>query len=186
MTKKSKTQRKEELRLRQEREEVVRRSLQFSTKRFKKFHEVITQLYNGEDLRQFFTTDRRMWKIDGCFENVSKKNDLHAKAYLRDIFIYLDKYSLLTGDEALINAVYNAFDFRIHWRNDILEWKPVNKQASFQFMELANYLFCKYEIPDFLYKAFYETDNALFIHWFIHLGTGGRVIEMKDIPIHFT
>ncbi len=186
MAKKHKSQREEQSMLKQEREKLIQDMLQYSKKRFKKFDEVIVQLYENKNLNQFFTTDKRMWKINECFENVVKKNNQRAKTCLKDIFIQLDKSSLLIAEEGSIQAVYKAFQFRANWRNDIFKWKPVSKQAAFQFRELASYLFCRYDVPEFLYKAFYETGNMLFISWFIHLGAGGKVREMENIPIPFT
>src|SRR5438045_1615733 len=108
-----------------------------------------------------------MWKINECFNAISKTNDLQAKAVLKDVFIYLGKCSLLTGDESLIHAVYNTFQFRGNWLNDIFEWQPTSKQAALQFRELAKYLFCRYTVPEFLYKSFYES-NLVFVKWFLH------------------
>jgi hypothetical protein len=104
---------------------------------------------------------------------------------LKDVFIYLEEYSLLTGDEFVIHAVFNCFLFRTCWLNDIVKWKPVSKNAAEQFIEIAGYLFCRYDVSKFLYKSFYD-NNLLFIEWFIHLGTGGKVTAMKDIPVAFT
>jgi hypothetical protein len=171
--------------LKVEREKVIAEMLQYSKRRFKRFDEVIIQLSNGEDLERFFTTDRRMWKINECFNATSKKDEVTARVLLKEVFIYLDQCSLLTSDETFIHGVYNAFQFRGNWVNDIFGWKPASKKAALQFKELAHYLFCWYDVPEFLYKSFYET-NLLFVKWFIHLGTGGRVIEMEGIPIPFT
>src|SRR5213075_2120348 len=112
---------------------------------------VIVQLYERKDLSKFFNTDKRMWKINECF-NATSKNP-KAKELLKDIFIYLGKCSLLTCDDSLIHAVYNSVQFRDNWLNNIFKWKPAAKQAAFQFMELAHYLFCQYKVPEFLYKA---------------------------------
>jgi len=143
-------------------------------------------LYRGEDLSRFFNTDKRMWKINECFNNLSKKGNQQAVKLLKDVFIYLDRCSTLMNDENLIQAVYNVFQFKANWRKDIFQWKAVDKSSSSQFVELADYLFCRYEVPAFLYKAFYEPNDKRFIRWFIHLAAGGKVKEMNDIPIPFT
>jgi len=186
MGKRSKSERKKQLQLSEEREKILCEVLRFSNKRFKRFDEVIMQLYAGEDLHVFFNTDKRMWKISECFNGVSKNDYLHVKTMLRNLFIHLDKCSLLMSDENMIQAVFNIFQFRAQWRKDIFKWRPVEQNSSFQLIELANYLFCKYEVPAFLYKAFYETGTTIFISWFIHLSAGGKVKEMKNIPIPFT
>lgn len=186
MGKKSKEERKRQLRLGEEKEKALSEVLRYSNKRFKKFDEVISQLYAGVDLSRFFNTDKRMWKINECFNSISKNGNQHAVKLLKDVFIYLDECSTLMSDENLIQAVYNAFKFRVNWRKDIFKWKPVDKSSLSQFVELADYLFCKYEVPAFLYKAFYETNDKRFMCWFIHLASGSKVKEMDDIPIPFT
>jgi hypothetical protein len=182
MAKAHKKEREEQLLLKQEREKCIEEMLRYSNKRFKKFDEVISQLHEGKDLNMFFQTDRRMQKIHECF---SKSENPDIKARLKEIFIYLEKHSLLINDETLIHAVFNCFQFNKYWLNDIFNWKPFSKNASEQFIEIAGYLFCKYDVPNFLYKSFYD-NNLLFIEWFIHLGIGGKAKEIKNIPIAFT
>jgi len=182
MAKTHKREREEQLLLKQEKDKCLEDMLRYSNKRFKKFDDVILQLYEGKDLSRFFNTDKRMWKINECF---SKFDNAQTKAHLKNIFIYLEKYSSLTSDEFVIHAVYNCFQFRKHWLKDIFTWKPVSKKASEQLIEIAAYLFCIYDVPKFLYKSLYES-NFLFIEWFIHLGAGGKVKAMKDIPVAFT
>lgn len=186
MGKKSKEERKRQLKLSEEKEKSLIEVLRYSNKRFKKFDEVITQLYGGQDLSRFFNTDKRMWKINECFTTISKKGNQQAVKSLKDVFIYLDSCSSLLRDENLIQAVYNTFRFKANWRKDIFKWHPADKSSSAQFAELADYLFCKYKVPSFLYKAFYETTDKRFIRWFIHLAAGGKVKEMDDMPIPFT
>ncbi|HTE11418.1 MAG TPA: PcfJ domain-containing protein [Chitinophagaceae bacterium] len=185
MSKKHKKIKEQELLISKEREEGINNALKFSRKRFKKFDEVILQLYLNKDLSLFFA-DRRIWKVNQCFETLSTKNKAIDRAILKNVFVYLDKWSLLVSEEARIQAVYNMVQFRAYWRKDILEWKPVSTQAEMQINELAFYLFCQYKVPGFLYKAFYEKTNMQFINWFIHIGTGKRVKDVKDIPFAFT
>src|SRR5215831_18021751 len=182
MGKKHKNKREEQLLLTEQRNQVLQDALSFSNKRFKKFHEVIMQLYNGDDLSRFFVTDKKMEKINGCF-NILPKSD---QPLFKDVLIYLTKCSDLISDEVYIAAVYNIVQFRAYWRNDIFQWRTASRQEEPQLKELINYLFCQYKIPEFLYKAFYEAKNTQFIYWFIHLTRGGRVKEMQNIPIPFT
>lgn len=184
MAKKNKTEREKQLLLNQEREDVIQQALCFSRKRFKKFEEIIHQLYVNEDL-SFSFSDRRIWKINECFNHLSSTTTAERKI-LKDVLVYLDDHSELVSDEEYIQAVYNMVLFRTHWRNDLFTWKPSAKQAIEQVKELATYLFCKYKVPTFLYACFYEKKNIQYIKWLIHIGDGGRVKEMKNIPIPFT
>lgn len=185
MSKKSKSERQKGLLLTLEREEMIQQALRFSRKRFKRFEEIITQLYAGDDL-SFSFTDRRIWKINECFEDILSRKKPGGKRLLRDVLIHLaDRSELVTGEE-YIQVVYNAVLFKAHWRNDLFNWKPHSKQAMGQAKELIQYLFCTYQVPDFLFVCFYETKSTPHIQWLIHIGGGGSVKALKDIPIPFT
>lgn len=185
MKKITKSEREQQKLVSQEKEQVIRQALQFSKKRFKKFEEIIHQLYMNEDLSSFFS-DRRIGKINECFTTLSSKSKETDRKILRNVFIHLYGYSALVSDEQFIQAVYKMVQFRAYWRNDVFNWKAASKQGAIQVKELAAYLFCKYKVPDFFYKCFYETTNDLHIYWLIHIGRGGSVKDMGSIPIPFT
>jgi hypothetical protein len=185
MAKKHKTEREKQLLKTAEQEAVIAQALQFSRKRFKKFEDVIGQLYLGADL-SFSFSDRRIWKINECFNDFSLKKKAADKKIFRDVLILLDKNSELVNGEKYIQVLYNMVQFRAYWKQDLFKWKPVTKQPVAQAKELAMYLFCKYKIPDFLYEGLYEIKNMQYIQWLVHLGNGGKVKEMKNIPIPFT
>jgi hypothetical protein len=50
--------------LKQNHENVIKEMLHYSKKRFKKFDEVILQLYENKDLSKFFNTDKTGIWID--------------------------------------------------------------------------------------------------------------------------
>lgn len=165
--------------------EAAERILQFSKKRFKKFDEIIESLYQGEDLGDYFS-DRRIWKINECFQRLSSKIKAKERVVLKDTLLQLNRFSLVLSTEENIEAVFNIVKFRAYWIKEIEHWQPSARQAETQVKQLAEWLFCKYRMPGFLYKAFYDGERTSFIYWFIHIGTGGRVKDLKDIPITFT
>lgn len=185
MSKKHKKIKEQEQLASQQREELIENVLKFSKKRFKRFDEVILQLYKGEDLSSFFA-DRRIWKVHDCFSKVSSKAKPNERAILSNVFIYLHKQSSLLSGEYFIHVVFNMVQFRAYWRKDVFKWKPSSKRAAEQASDLAFYLFCQYEVPGFLYRAFYEQTGLLFINWFIHIGAGGKVKDLCNMPINFT
>src|SRR5258706_478545 len=101
MSKKHKKIKEQQLLISKEREEVINNALKFSRKRFKKFDEVILQLYLNKDLSLFFA-DRRIWKVNECFETLSIKKKAIDKAILKNVFVYLDRWSLLVSEEEYI------------------------------------------------------------------------------------
>ena len=185
MSKKNKHIKEQKVVAEQQKEAELNNALQFSRKRFKRFDEVIMHLYEGADLRAFFA-DRRIWKVNECFTSLSFKTNLKARAKFRDMLVHLSKTTFLLSGEETIQAVINMFRFQNYWEKDVLTWKPESKRRAEQLKELAFYLFCKYEVPEFMYKSFYERSNVLFIKWFIHLGSGKKARELEDMPIAFT
>ncbi len=185
MSKANKKKREKETRSKQDREKVYEEMLLYSKKRFKKFDEVILQLYNDEDLSVHFS-DRRIWKVNDCFSKFSSKAKLGHRIILKDVLIYLDKHSSIILDEDYIQAVFNMVLFRAYWRKDLFKWEPLSSRSEKQLNELAFYLFCEYNVPEFLYKAFYEKKDRIHIIWFMHIGTGKRIRELAKMPIPFT
>ncbi len=185
MAKMQRSQREQALLLKQESEQKIEEVLRFSKKRFKRFEEIIEQLYAGENLSRFSSSDERITKISDCFNRLSTRKQEPDKKLLKEGLKYLDQYSDLVSGADSIQAVYNMVQFRTWWINDLFEWKPRSKQTVQQVKELAAYLFCRYKVPDFLYQSFYSS-NLLHIEWFIHLGTGRRVKDLNKMPIPFT
>src|SRR5690349_18183350 len=141
MAKMQRSQREQAILLKQESDQKIEEVLRFSKKRFKKFEEIIEQLYTGEDLSRFSSSDVRIPKISECFNRLSTRKQEPDKKLLKEALIYLDQYSDLVSNAESIQAVYNMVQFRTWWINNIFEWKPRSKQTIQQLKELAAYLF---------------------------------------------
>ena len=95
-----------------QREEFINNVLKFSRKRFKRFDEVILRLYQAEDLSPFFT-DRRIAKVNECFQFFSSKTWTVERAAMKNIFIHLHRHSQLFSDEEYIQTVFNMFSSKL-------------------------------------------------------------------------
>jgi len=166
-----------------EREKRLEMALQFSKKRFKNFEDVIEDVYCGKDLS--FVADKRIAKIQTFFNKLNGRHKSGERKLLRNALVYLAETSGLVGADEYIDVVCNMIQLSKQWRRDFFRWKPQAKQLETQVQELAAHLFCLYPVPQFLFKAF-STGNSLFTSWFIHIGGGGRVRDMENIPIPFT
>jgi hypothetical protein len=124
-------------------------------------------------------------KISACFNSIKGSKHETTRNKFRDLLLHLEKSSLITKEDSLINGLFNAAKFSASWIKPLEHWKPTIRNAERQFKELVEYLFCKYEVPEFLVKGFFETTNMLHINWLIHLGNGGRVKDLS-LPIPFT
>lgn len=165
-----------------EKDESAMQALQFSRKRFKKFDEVIDALYNCEDLSEHFA-DRRIAKVHELFTQGSESK---SRSFLRKVLVHFsERTQLLSGPEH-IQAVSHIVRYKDYWIRDIFKWKPASKQRASQFSELVSYLFCRYPVPVFLYKAFINERDQRFMRWYIDLGTGASMKDMMSMPIPFT
>lgn len=182
MNNKHKSQKVEQILLKQQADQLIDEVLRFSKKRFKKFDEVIDLLHSNVDLSRFYNTDKRIRKLSECFKEIAREK----RSLFKEVLKYLNNNSILITGEESIHAVYNMVTFRKYWRNNIFQWKPSSKQDSIQVHELATWLFCQYPVPGFLFKAFYETNQLIAIDWFIHIGSGKRVKDMPKVPFRFT
>lgn len=185
MSKRDKKIKEKELIATQQKEELINNKLKFSKKRFKKFDEVILSLYLEEDLSSFFA-DCRIAKVHECFQIFSSKTKAVERAAMKNVFVHLHRQSQLFSGEDYIQTVFNMFQFKAYWRKDVFEWKASSKRGAEQVNELADFLFCQYSMPRFMYKAFFEKSNMLFINWFIHIGAGRRIKDLMNVPIPFT
>ena len=179
---------REEIKL-QEKAALVRdkasmQALLFSRMRHKNFGDVILLLYKGDKLAEYHN-DPRIALISQCFEQLSSPRRAKYKKVFKDLLIDIAVPRGLLGVEN-IHVFYNIVGAREYWIDDIYKWKPAARQKHLQIDEIISFLFCKYPVPDFLYKAFGAGGNKLFVKWLIHLGRGGRPKELEAIPLPLT
>jgi len=183
MGKKHKTVRQVQLSKTEERTRAEQEALMFSRKRFKQFNEIVERIFSGEDLSRFFS-DRRIWKVHDCiYSGKIKKTE---QPLLKEVFLKLINDSVLMSSEQSIHAVLKMFLNRQYWKSDLFAWKPKNNRAEAQVNELAIHLFCKYEVPQFMFNALSEEVNSSQMLWFIQLGAGMSPVQLSNIPIPFT
>ncbi len=74
-------------------------------------------------------------------------------------------------------------------RNAMLEqvahWNPDTRNADKQVRSLINFLFVRYEMPEFLYDAWFKTD-VKHVGWFIDLARGGSMRNLGNLPVEFS
>jgi hypothetical protein len=88
-----------------------------------------------------------------------------------------------------------GIDFLLHlarfqgdWLQNPEDWQPVNDNPMDQISSLLRYLFGIYPLPHFLDAAWlsgFSEDAERYRHWFIHLGQGGKLEELR-FPLPLT
>ncbi len=182
---KFKSQIQQQLLQKQQRDDVLHERLAFSKKRFKKFDEVIALLYKYEDLSAHYN-DARIRTLHYFFEKLNSKNNLQERATFKNILLHINKNSKIINEEVLMTPLFNVLKYKKHWINNLYHWIPNSKKGKEQLHELLTFLFCKYAVPNFMYKCFNEEKNVHHIDWFIHLGNGKSVKELKNLNTPFT
>jgi hypothetical protein len=168
-----------------EREEASVQALLFSRKRHKNFGDVILLLYKGVKLAEYHN-DPRIALISKCFEQLSSPRMAGDKKALKDVLVDVAvPRGLIVGTD-YIHVLCNIVGARKYWINDIYNWKPVSRKKYLQLGEMIEYLFCKYPVPDFLYKAFDSNGSKLYVKWLVHLGRGGKLKDLENVPLPLT
>jgi len=74
------------------------------------------------------------------------------------------------------------------WHNNPDFWHPSSKNTDRQFNSLVKFVLCRYDVPSFMDKVWYKSDNQndLFQEWYINLGNGENIRKQKGLPIELT
>lgn len=92
------------------------------------------------------------------------------------------------GCAAAFNMVLHHYNL---WNGNVYEWKKPSRNPYKQIESLISHLFCKYKVPKFLFKVFYDFSNTslytnLGFKWFLHLGNGKSARELPGIEFGLT
>lgn len=113
------------------------------------------------------------------------KNNSKKDVNFREIISFLlSKRSTMVNDEKLMKSLVNIannYNKKIRELNT-LKFKSHNIDK--QFNELVYHLFCKYKVPNFLYRCWFG--KIKYIDWFIELGQGKNIRKCENLPIPLT
>ncbi len=141
----------------------------------KKPHQIIDMFLNG-----------KIKKRD--IPSVGSYSEIYSYIKEVDFLEFIKKFTIKKGnplsDKKHIIALHNLFLRKKEWINDITSWKRKSYNSDKQIVSLSRHLLCKYDIPSFMDKCWYGT-NQNWIDWFIHIGKGGNIRTSK-IPVILT
>lgn len=63
----------------------------------------------------------------------------------------------------------------------IEDWVPTRRNIKAQMKHLVKFLFCKYDVPNFLYKGF-ERNDINYIYLFLYIGSGKSFKDFDNLP----
>ncbi|OJJ18845.1 hypothetical protein BKI52_25065 [marine bacterium AO1-C] len=92
-------------------------------------------------------------------------------------------YRVFYQGEALL-AIYGQTK---HWLKSPKGWMPksIGNAGEILQQDLIDYLFVRYEVPQFMYQAWQDID-PLHISWFIHLAQGQNIRTAPGMQAHLT
>jgi len=92
-------------------------------------------------------------------------------------------YRVFCAGDALL-AIYGQAK---HWLKSPKGWMPKTDSNTGDSLkqDLVDYLFVRYEVPQFMYKAWQDID-PLHIGWFIHLAQGQNIKTAPGMHAHLT
>lgn len=147
-------------------------------KKLKTVKQAVDMMRKGAELKEF--------EGKSVYYAICHTHDkLHFNDEWLDFIQYLDKVSKVIDTPERINALHHVFDQRYQWIRPVNEWIPKTHNREKQFSNLVRYLFCKYDVPLFMDKCWY---NGVKPHqeWFTHIGNGGNIRTVRDLPIPMT
>lgn len=125
--------------------------------------------------------------IGTCFASMSQTQHTWKREAFRDLLLHLEAqgcYALLR-ETAFIEALANIAVFANKFVREIDTWEKDSWVADNQMSSLIKHCFAKYEVPEFMESVFYE-ENKIHMLWYIQLGRGESVLELKAFPVAFT
>jgi hypothetical protein len=117
-----------------------------------------------------------------AFEKNKNQEELfrHSKA-----LHFLDKNKFHKMLTQYSKSMIKVLDMSLFWIRDIEDWKCKSYNTHKQITSLISHLFCKYEVPEFMFQAWESTSHA-HIEWFLQLSEGVNARNLHKLPLVFT
>lgn len=95
--------------------------------------------------------------FNSTFENTEFKN-LNKKSKVFEIKLPSSGY--IPSEKLQCETVLkNILNYKKFWIQSVIDWKPKGSSFETVINSLIKFLFCKYSLPNFLYKSWYENVN---------------------------
>lgn len=125
--------------------------------------------------------------IGTCFASMSQTQHTWKRETFRDLLLHLEAqgcYALLREKEC-IEALANIASFGNKFVRGLATWEKDTLAVESQMSSLIRHCFALYEVPAFLENVFYE-ENKIHMFWYVQLGRGESVLDLKGFPVRFT
>ncbi|EDP96911.1 PcfJ domain-containing protein [Kordia algicida OT-1] len=184
---KSKSRRLKEKLAEKAKEAALQESLQRHNKAKKVlFPALIEKIFEGKE-RANYEHGSLAYILQNHFNSLNKKKQSRRREAFREILLHLYKKrcTKLLRNEEHLRSIYEIAWFGGNYVKDVTTWKRKSHNAEKQLKDLVKHCFAKYEVPAFMYEAWFDI-NRKYMSWFIDLGRGQSVKTLSKVPVRLT
>ena len=123
---------------------------------------------------------------NGHYVFLKDKNERDVVRKALEFFSKNKYFKMLKEYQYTIN---NILKLNIFWIRDISEWKCSSNNTYKQIKSLISHLFCKYEVPEFMFEVWTQNKSSLneqHLEWFMQLSSGESARNLSKFPIQVT
>jgi hypothetical protein len=101
-----------------------------------------------------------------------------------EFFVKIKAYKMLKEYNKTISQILKM---NLFWVRDISTWEWTSRNTYKQTKSLIEHLFCKYEVPEFMFQVWTEKNlNNKHLEWFFQLASGESARNLLKFPIPIT
>lgn len=150
------------------------------------FPAMVEKIYEGKEQTDYERNSLASI-IKHYFSGIPKKKEGRRRKAFKELLLYMYKRrcTKLLRNEANLSVLYLIARFSVNYVRDIQTWKRKSHNAEKQLKSLIKHCYVTYEVPDFMYEAWFDHDRK-YISWFIDLGCGKSVKSLSKMPVRLT
>src|ERR1035437_9471289 len=111
--------------------------------------------------------------------------DIAERERIENFLLFINKNKAHRMVEEYYKAINKILKYNIFWIRDIGTWEWKSRNTYKQFKSLVSHLFCKYEVPEFMFQA-WTSGTDLNVEWFLHLAEGKSARDLFRFPFPLT
>ena len=125
--------------------------------------------------------------IQWYFNKTSKKRHPWKRETFKDLLLHLyqKKCYRLVRTDYYVKVLHHMSLYGNQLVRPITDWQPQSILPEEQIHELIRHCFARYQVPIFLESAF-RLNHKTYMNWYIQLGKGKSVTQLKGMPIQLT
>lgn len=184
---KSKSTRLKEKLAEKAREKAIQDSLQKHNKAKKLlFPTLVETIYEGKKNHQY-EYNTLAYTLNDLFRSLNKKKQASRRKAFKEILnhLYKQRCTKLLRSREYLQIIYHIAWFSLSSVRSVKNWKRTSYNPEKQLKDLIKHCFATYEVPEFMYEAWFDTNHKYMI-WFIDLGSGLSVKSLSKVPVRLT